>query len=647
MLKVNCLVLYKNTCAALVKADGVKWQIRFPSPASKTDKLEFSVQSVREKDFVPLCEESATSLEAALKFAESCPKADDRFKLEQSGEVFCQIKECHELLVQEGETEPLAFADLVSLFRGELKADEAWGLYCALKNTLFFEQTQVSPDLTFAPRSTEQIASLVAKNEGKQREAAGRAAFIARLKAKCILAEDAVYMGDVEALAQGKSDKSRTMREAGFKETPERAHKLLLDTGVWSITRNPYPLRWGLSMKSAHQPLPSPPDEERLELDTVAWAIDDEWASDPDDAVCFDGHYLWVHVADPAAAVLPGSAIDKAACERGATLYLPEGAARMLAETSLADYALGLSDVSRALSFRLALNDDGSIGECAVFKTLLHVKRLTYAQADAMKEDKELAELFSIARRNAERREVAGAVQIELPEVRVCVEGEDKRVSIQPISHGESGEMVREMMLLAGEGAARFAFKHGIPFPYVSQEAPDIPEALPEGLARQFRLRRCMKKRSVGVTPAAHAGLGLAMYSQVTSPLRRYGDLAAHMQLRAFIDSSEEISTRSMRGKDELLLAVAQGDAGAQAARKAESKSTLHWKLVYLLQNPTWRAQAVCVAQDLKQPLFSVPSLAMETFISEGKGVALNESVTVKVARIDLSELLVEFAIVS
>ena len=188
MLEANCLVLYKNTCAALVKADGAKWQIRFPSPASKAGNIEFSVQSVREKDFVPLCEESATSLEAALKFAETCPRPEDRFNLEQSGEVFSQIKECHELLVQEGESEPLAFEDLASLFRGEFKADEAWGLYCALKNTLFFKETQSSPVPTFAPQNADEIAALVAKNEGKQREAQQRGAFIARLKAKRILA---------------------------------------------------------------------------------------------------------------------------------------------------------------------------------------------------------------------------------------------------------------------------------------------------------------------------------------------------------------------------------------------------------------------------------------------------------------------------
>lgn len=32
--------------------------------------------------------------------------------------------------------------------------------------------------------------------------------------------------------------------------------------------------------------------------------------------------------------------------------------------------------------------------------------------------------------------------------------------------------------------------------------------------------------------PGAHAGLGLAAYVQVTSPIRRYADLMAHWQLK-------------------------------------------------------------------------------------------------------------------
>ena len=156
-------------------------------------------------------------------------------------------------------------------------------------------------------------------------------------------------MQDVEALALGKTEKSRTMKEAGLTETPEKAHKLLLDTGVWSIHKNPYPARWGLSTQSATEQLASPPQEERLELNQVAYAIDNAWSADPDDAIAYDGSFVWVHIADPASSVLPDTPIDISARHRGSTLYIPEGAARMLAEESLEEYALPMIRVCRSL----------------------------------------------------------------------------------------------------------------------------------------------------------------------------------------------------------------------------------------------------------------------------------------------------------
>lgn len=283
------------------------------------------------------------------------------------------------------------------------------------------------------------------------------------------------------------------------------------------------------------------------------------------------------------------------------------------------------------------LDESGAVTDCSVFKTIVDVKRLTYEQADELKDTPELAPLFKIAERNIHRRNKAGAVQISLPEVHITVDPETKQVAVQNEVHPQSSEMVREMMLLAGEGAARFAFKNSIPFPYVSQEAPTIPDDIPEGLAGQFRLRRCMRRRSVGVTPGVHSGLGLGMYSQVTSPLRRYSDLIAHMQLRAFIDG------RKLLDKDTMLMRISEGDAGSQAAHKAERKSNTHWTLVYLLQNPDWTGDAVCVDKGLKQPQFSIPSLGMETYFTPDSEVELNQSVKVKAANINLPELTVDF----
>ena len=190
---------------------------------------------------------------------------------------------------------------------------------------------------------------------------------------------------------------------------------------------------------------------------------------------------------------------------------------------------------------------------------------------------------------------------------------------------------------MAGEAAARFAFKNQIPFPFISQDEPDIPKEIPEGLAGQYRLRRCMKSRRVGVTPSMHCSLGLAMYSQVTSPLRRYMDLIAHQQLRAFIDNKKLIS------KDEVLERISCGDAGINAAVKADRESCLHWKLVFLTQNPDWQGKAIAAEKKQKQTVFLIPELAMETILNNDKDYELNEEITVKAGKISIPELSVDF----
>lgn len=644
MIKVNSLVIYKNNAALVTEdAGNGKFTVKYRStPATQTKPAVYSTQNVRTKDIILLHEGPVTSLEKALEFSEKeCPKEDDMYKLDQNNQIFLKIAECYELLDSDDESRSAeyGFEELTSLFYGTPKADETWGLYCSIKNTLFFMQNlkaQMEGKILFTLRTKEEMDTMVKKAKEKGMEAQIRAEFIERLKKRKLLPEDSIFMGDVEALAQGKTDKSRTMHDANLKESPEKAHKLLLETGLWDITRNPYPLRWGLSTKSATEGLSSPPEEDRTEIPGFSYAIDNEGSTDPDDAVAYDGKYLWVHIADPASTVMPDSSIDKAACQRGATLYIPEGASRMLCEDCLEDYALGLKEKSRALSFRILLNSDGGIEECQVMKTIVNVKRLTYQEADKIKDSDELKPLFDIARKNIERRSKSGAVQITMPEIQIRLEGEEKKVVITNHPHTESSEMIREMMLLAGEGAAKFAFRNNIPFPFVSQEAPTIPEDIPEGLAGQFRLRRCMRKRNVGVTPGMHSGLGLALYSQVTSPLRRYSDLIAHQQLRAFIDG------KKLMDKDTMLMKISEGDAGAMAAKKAERNTNMHWTLVYLLQNPDWTGEAICVDNTQKLPQFSIPSLALETYIGI-TGISLNEKISVKVLKIDLSELSVEF----
>ena len=629
MLKIGNIVLYKDR-PALIRECADKYTIEYAT----------GTQKVREKDICLLHEGPLPSLSALLPSAQ---------KDEERDVLNAALNEAWELLQDENRPS-FSLAEIAELAFGGFVPEKSWRIYDALAKHPHFLLLPPSPpeQPRFSLRSSEEAQKLLVKQDEKKREKEERSAFIERLRKKrLILPQDGVFMGEVEALALGKTDKSKVMQEAGMSASPEKAHKLLLDCGIWTIYRNPHPSRWGLSTQSATERLRCPQESKRTKVDHIAYAIDSEWSTDPDDAIAFDGTYVWVHIADPADTVLPDSAIDKAARSRGATLYIPEGASRMLAEESLTDYALGLPEngeaatggaYSRALSFRIKLNDDGAIEETAVLKTLVRVQRLTYTQADAQSSG-DLAALFKIADKNIERRKAAGAVFIQMPEVHISLEysasaaNGEIAVRIEPIVRCRAAELVREFMLLAGEAAARFAFKNAIPFPFVCQEKPEIPRSLSEGLAGQYRLRRCMKSRTISTSPLAHAGLGLGMYSQVTSPLRRYGDLAAHEQLHAFLDG------RPLLSKDSLLERISEGDAAASAALKAERKSNLHWTLVYLLQHKDSRFEAVIVDIKENQAVVIIPALAQEALIPLVPGKTLNDTVYVQAKAVNIPEL--------
>lgn len=630
----NSVVLYKNSVAVVNEIEADKYIIKFCSqPASPSGKKAvYNEQKVREKDLVVLHNGPVSSLEKLLSFSDE--------------KMSSQIEEVYELLQSDSSTEnqPVSFEEISEYARNAFVADESWAFYSALLNDVHFALSTEdfkNGKIVFIPRSQEEIKQINQKKYEKEHESEIKAAFFERLKnRKLDLPSDAKYMGEVEAFALCKTDKSKVLAEAKIPQTVEKAHQLLIETGIWDITKNPYPTRYGFSFDSAREQLGKMPQEERLVLNDVAYAIDGENSTDPDDAVSFDGKYLWVHVADPASSVEPDSSIDIAARDRGTTLYIPEGASRMLCESCLEDYALGLKNPSNALSFRIQLDEESQIVDCDVFKTSINVKRLTYAQTEQQKDSSELKVFFELARKNKIRREKNGAVTIQMPEVNIFVDKNTKKVTVEPDVKYESNEMVAECMILAGEAVARFAFKNQIPFPFVSQEKPDFPDNIPQGWAGNFAKIKCMRKRSVGITPAPHAGLGVSFYSQVTSPLRRYGDLIAHQQLRAFIDK------RHLLGKDEMLERVAAGDAASIAAKKASRFSDTHWKLVYLLQNPDNEYEGFCIDKRGNDALFLIPQLDMQTTMKNCMQIGLNESKMLKIKKVDIPTQTADFTFI-
>lgn len=530
--------------------------------------------------------------------------------------------------------------EVAELIYGEYTPRTAWEVYKLTQEGLYFAEaaTEASGpgqvvEIGVQVRDADEVDKITRKRNEKNREQEERDRFLEHLRTGTYdRAAESRFLQDVEALALGKSDKSRTLKDLGKAESPQEAHKLLLKIGYWDPFINPYPSRFGCFQSPARASIEAPPAEERVDLTGLpAFAIDNPWSTDPDDAVYLDGSILYVHVADPASSVLSGSEADKEARNRGSTLYLPEGAVRMLHDESLRFFALGLSDTSPALTFKITLADDGSPESIEIFRSILRVRRLTYDEADRRCEEPEMKGLFEFAEKNIRRRQSAGAVTIEFPEIHLRVENREIRFS--PIPAYRSAEMVRECMLMAGEATARWAMRNRIPFPFVAQEMGDLPNQILPGLAGSYQLRRCMRPRRLSAQPGDHAGLGLSVYTQVTSPLRRYTDLLAHQQIRRYLKGEPLLDI------DTILERVAAAEAAAGTTVQAERASKLHWTAVYLQDKIGSEWQAVVVDIRGNRANIIIPELAMETQVAVRETLTYNDRVTVVLKSVKLAEL--------
>jgi exoribonuclease-2 len=161
-------------------------------------------------------------------------------------------------------------------------------------------------------------------------------------------------------------------------------------------------------------------------------------------------------------------------------------------------------------------------------------------------------------------------------------------------------------MLAAGEGAALWAMKKRLPFPFVGQEVGEFPEKIAPAYAGEYQLRKIMRPRVLSNKPGLHGALGLDVYTQVTSPLRRYTDLLCHQQIRASLAGISPLSD------DEILARLLQAERGALAATHAERASNLHFKHVYLAARPDSVWEAFLLDKKKPRSVVLIPDLAME-----------------------------------
>ncbi len=526
-------------------------------------------------------------------------------------------------LLDGGQTTLPELADLVY---GAYTPATAWGAWLLVNEGLYFQGT---PDAVSA-RPLAEVERERAVREAKAAEREAWNGFLQRARAGRCAPEDAPYLREIEEVALGQREQSRVLQALDCDQNPQSAHALLLRLRHWDGMVNPWPRRIGALLMPPEVDLPALPDESRLDLTGLtAYAIDDEGNRDPDDAISLDGNRLWVHVADAAALASPDSPVDLEARARGATLYLPETIVPMLPEEAIPRLGLGLAEISPALSFGLTLDADGVVTDVEIAPSRVRVRRLSYDEVEARLEEEPFRGLYELAQRHQARRRANGAIFIDLPEVKMRVS--DGQVEIKPLPRLRSRMLVAEAMVMAGEAAARFALERGLAFPFTTQDvAADAADRQPVGLAAMHALRRTLRPRQYSSQPGPHGGLGLDVYAQVTSPLRRYLDLVAHQQLRACLRGGDPLEAQA------IIERVGAAEAAAQGIRRAERLSREHWTVVYLQQHPGWQGEGVLVEKRLPRGTVLIAELALETRVKVADSVAPDSVVPLRLTGVEL-----------
>ena len=579
-----------------------------------------------------------------------------------------------ELLVDGGETaDPESLA--VLLF-SDRTAAQCYAAYFLLStDKLYFKQKGDR----YEPRSIAQVAEIKHQQEVEQQRHQESQGFWDRVKQRLAgenvewVSSDRTRLDALERFATlGEEATHRTpaletLASLERSENPEAAFQLLVDLGLWShhenlfLRRSQIPLQLPAKVLEGVQRclenLPSDSDKSRLDLTHLkVYTIDDESTTEIDDGLSLEflengQQRLWIHIADPTRLLSPGDELDMEARKRTTTVYLPTGMIPMFPpELATGPMSLIQGKECSALSFSIILDETGAVQDYSIhISTVKPTYRLTYDDVDEMLElgieaEPEISAIADLAKLRQKWRETQGAISIFMPESVIKVNGEE--IKIHVIDDSTARLLVAEMMILAGEVAARYGQTHSLAIPYRHQPQPELPPeeellAVPAGPARACAVRRCMPRSEMNLTPGRHSSLGLEAYTQVTSPIRRYTDLLTHFQIKAHLrDEPQPFSPEEMQD-----IVMCLGTAVREAS-SVERQTNRYWGLEYLRRNPeeVWEALMLrWLREDSNLGLILLEELGLELAMRFGRSVEIGDRFEVKVTHCDPRSDVIQF----
>ncbi len=322
--------------------------------------------------------------------------------------------------------------------------------------------------------------------------------------------------------------------------------------------------------------------------DVLTFTIDPFDAKDFDDALSFkyldNGNYeVGVHIADVSHYIIPDSALDKEAYERGTSVYLVDRVIPMLPER-LSNGVCSLRPNEDKLCFSAVfeLDADAHIISQWFGKTVIHSnKRFAYEDVQTIIETQqgeylnEINLLNKLAYILRDRKFKNGAISFETTEVKFKLDGAGKPIGVYVKERKDAHKLIEDFMLLANRKVAEYVAKlgtgkHKYTFVYREHDSPkteslqnfaqfaarfgykistksdketarslnflmdDVEGKKEQNVLTQLAIRS-MAKAIYTTKKTSHYGLAFEYYTHFTSPIRRYPDVMVHRLLQHYL----------------------------------------------------------------------------------------------------------------
>ena len=321
-------------------------------------------------------------------------------------------------------------------------------------------------------------------------------------------------------------------------------------------------------------PLVTIDGEDARDFDDAVWAEPDTSPENP------GGWHLMVAIADVAWYVRSGDALDRAAYERGNSVYFPDRVVPMLPESLSNGWcSLKPREDRPCLAVQMWVNADGKLLRHKFVRGLMRSHaRLTYTQVQNARDgnpdeltspliDQVIRPLYGAFESLTKARHKRGTLDLDLLERKILVDENGNVAGVIPRERYDSHKLIEEFMILANVAAAETLDQSAYPAVFRVHDRPD-PERI-DGLRESLQTLDLKFPRPGSTRPAdfnrllkqvhdgphehmvntlvlrtqaqavyspdnvGHFGLGLQEYVHFTSPIRRYADLLVHRALIA------------------------------------------------------------------------------------------------------------------